>query len=453
MNQWGKSVSILAALTLLFILFWPGKQSPSKDGKTHLTYWFITGQKEELPYPVAKFNAAQDTVVVEAIAIPWQESEKKILTAILSGNPPDIIDQFVPVVKWASRMALIPLDDFIAKDRFDSTAFFNALWDEMRWQGKIFGLPTATASFALYYNKRLLREAGFEEDKPPQTWGDVKEMNKRLTKFSEKGNLIQTGYIFHLGKNIKAAQQAEDSPQLMAWQLGVPFLNSAGDQFTLADQHMVSVIDWIIEAQKDIPLSELNAFMAGFGYGDQQAFIAGKTAMMIMGSNFVDNIRRYNPDMEYGIARIPTFPGKPTASTAGSWWLGIPRNAKHKKAAWDFIRFSVQKEMQIETLQHMDETLYPSNRFAAEDPRLLRTDADRIFLEMMENSHSPAVVPMAHDVFWREFYGAIERAVYGLQSTEEALEQAERIVQAELNGAIEYDRYVRAKMKFEEIAE
>jgi predicted RNase H-like HicB family nuclease len=67
----------------------------------------------------------------------------------------------------------------------------------------------------------------------------------------------------------------------------------------------------------------------------------------------------------------------------------------------------------------------------------------------MEFSHSPSVIPLAHDVFWREFFGAQERVVFGRQTPAEALAQAQNAVQAVLDVAVEYDRYVRTHMELD----
>jgi len=71
---------------------------------------------------------------------------------------------------------------------------------------------------------------------------------------------------------------------------------------------------------------------------------------------------------------------------------------------------------------------------------------------MMEYAHSPTIIPLAHDIFWREFLGARERALHKIQKPEVALKQAEGIIQNQLNQAIEYDSYVRSKMNFETIS-
>jgi multiple sugar transport system substrate-binding protein len=46
--------------------------------------------------------------------------------------------------------------------------------------GNIYGLPHAANGMGLMYNRRLFEEAGLDPDKPPQTWGEVREYARRI---------------------------------------------------------------------------------------------------------------------------------------------------------------------------------------------------------------------------------------------------------------------------------
>jgi hypothetical protein len=90
----------------------------------------------------------------------------------------------------------------------------------------------------------------------------------------------------------------------------------------------------------------------------------------------------------------------------------------------------------------------PANRLSANDPLFLRDGKMQIFVTQLEHAHSSTIVPMAHDVFWREFYTAQEQIIYGNQSIEQALGTAQTLIQHELDKALSYDEYVRTKMDF-----
>src|SRR5690606_6428575 len=165
--------------------------------------------------------------------------EKKILTAVLSGDPPDVVSQFVPVVKWASRLALTPLDGFIASSRLDTTAFFPALWSEMRWQEHVYALPVNSTSYALFYNKTLFRAAGLDPEAPPETWDEVAEAARRLTERGPRGRITTVGFVPDYG-NLPTTQ-------LMAWQQGAEFLSPDGTTVTLAAPEMERALQWIAD--------------------------------------------------------------------------------------------------------------------------------------------------------------------------------------------------------------
>ncbi|MCD6205431.1 MAG: ABC transporter substrate-binding protein [Candidatus Marinimicrobia bacterium] len=442
-------VAGLATIGLMIVVpFLYTSNDEPQAGKTEIQYWHSTGQKDQKPYYVTAFNTTHDSIQVKSVVIPWQEQEKKVLTALLSGNPPDVISQFSPVVKWASRMALRPLDDFIARDGLDSTLFFPALWREMKWQGHIFAIPLYTASYAFFINKRLFREAGLDPEIMPQNWAEVRELSRKLTKTDTEGNYTQIGFIPFYQQTLIPAQMTLPTPIVMAWQLGADFLTDKGRSLNLNNPEMHQACQWILDYMSEFQMDKLAAFTAGFGYGDQHCFVSEKIAMMILPSTFPEHIERYGPGIEYGIGMIPSFQGYATTSFSGCWWVAIPRGAENPEKSWEFIKFMTDKEVQLATVEAMEENLFPANQRAAYDKRFNKDRETNIFIRQIELAHSPAVVPMAHDVFWREFYNAVEHIMQGVQSVDAALEQAEKVVNHELRKNLEYDEYVRSRMDF-----
>ena len=436
------------SLTVLWFLFaYEPEPKPVDDGRIHIEYWTMTGQKDQISYAVDRFNEMQDRIVVKRVVIPWQEHEKKVLTAILSGNPPDVMTQFSPLSQWASRMALIPLDDFIQQDAYDTTVFFPALWREMNWRGRVFGLPARTASYAFYYNNELFRQAGLDPARPPRTWTDVREFASRLVKYDQQGNITQMGYIPEYGFLPGHGDLA--TAIVLAWQMGAEFLTDNGTRVSLTNEASVRALEWVADFYQEYDRKKIGAFIAGFGYAEQHAFLADKVAMMMLANTFVENIADYRPEMDYSVCIIPSDDGYPSASSSGSWWLSIPKGARNPHAAWEFMKYMVSAETQLAEALNTEESLFPTSRAAAYSPLFMTDSTTRIFVEQMEVAHSPAVIPLVHGVFWREYMGARERAVKGLQTPLAALQQAEYQIQIELDKAVRYDQYVHARMHYE----
>jgi ABC-type glycerol-3-phosphate transport system substrate-binding protein len=441
---------VLGAVALGAFMLWdPAKPIEYEDGKTHIQYWNIAPLVHAVPPHITLYNESQDSVVVHPTPIPWQEHEKKILTAILSGDPPDVISQFVPVVRWASRMALRPLDDFIEETQFDSSVIFPALWDEVQWQGRTFAIPIRTASYAFFFNKDAFREVGIDPETPPGTWEEVRAFARQLDKWDESGNLVRAGFLPGFSPGHTGILGNMTTASIQAWELGAQFLNDDGTEVNLASPEMIQAAQWSVDYYDDYDLGEVAAFVGGLGTGEQHGFLSGKLAMIVLDMSFIDLIKRYRPDLDYGVVETPSFPGYPTASTSGSFWMGIPRGARNPRAAWDFIRSTVSKQVQLAEMAAREDDLFPANRLAAYDSTFMSSDMIAVFVRQMDFAHSPTVVPLVHGVFWREFIGALERSVLKKQPTVEAFEQAERVVQDALDRAGSYDRFVRSNMAFE----
>lgn len=439
----------ILSMAVLVLLFWDSSANDQPpDGKTHIRYWYIVGSDDDVPYTVRKFNEIQDSIVVDATPIPWQEHEKKILTAVLSGDPPDVVSQFVPVVRWASRMALRPLDDLIEEAAFDTTKFFPALWDEVTWQGHPFALPVNTASYAFFYNKDLFREAGLDPEQPPKTWEEVQDYARQLLKVDGDGNITQVGFLPGFSGAHQGLLGNMSVASLIAWQKGVEYLHDDGARVAMNTPQLEEGIQWTIDYYKDYDFDAVQAFIGGLGTGEQHGFLTNKLGMLVLDMSFLDLIAQYRPDMDFGVIETPSFEGYPTVSMAGSWWLGMPRGVRHPEAAWAFMQFYVQKDTQLEEIFSREDPLFPANMHAAYDSSFISKPLVDVFVRQMDFAHSPTVVPLVHGVFWREFYGALERSVYGEQNPEEALQQAEATVQSSLDRAVSYDQYVRSKMEF-----
>jgi len=438
MKQIIKIVLSLAVLIAMGLFLFMPDSKPPNDGKIRLKYWMVSAMKEQ-PFHVTEFNRTHENIIVEPTPLPWNEHEKKILTSILSENPPDLVFLVTPVAKWATRLALTPLDDLIKRDSFDSTIFFSALWSEMRFKDNIYALPLYSNSYAFFFNKKLFREAGLDPENPPKTWDDVLEYSSWLIKKDEKGNFKQMGFIPTYG-NVQTSI-------IMAWELGAQILSIDGAKVNLTNQPTIEAFNWTVNFYSQFNIKDVSTFIAGFGFAEQHGFISEKIAMMVLDNSFPDQIKLYNKNLDYGVAEIPTFKGYAPVSSTGSWWLAIPRGAKNKEAAWEFMKFAVQKNIQLTEAERQKALLFPSNKLTANNPAFLSlNESNKIFVDLLEHSKTPTVVPLVHDVFWREYMGAQERVVHKIQSPFDALKQAEKTIQIHLDETIEYDNYVRSQV-------
>ena len=401
--------------------------------KHQIEYWSVGGAADS-DYNASELFNSRSTFDVETISIPWTEHEKKILTAILSGNPPDIISEFAPVKLWASRSSLEPLDIYIEQDNFDTSKFFNILWDDMKWQGKIYGIPLNTVSYAFFCNQDVFNELQIES--LPKTWKQVRDVSKKMVTFDSNGFLNRVGYLPNYG-NFRTSN-------VIAWQLGQKFIDKE-DNVNFSSSELQRSFSWVKNFIDEIGLDNVLQLMGTFGVGDQHGFISGKVAMMILDSSFPEVISRYNPKLNYKVIPIPSFEGSETVSSSGTWWVGIPKGAKNPRKAWEFIKFISDKENQIDYLNKTEESLLSAN----EEVALMRQSKEMpfgdIFISQLRVSKSPSIIPLAHDKFWEEYDRAEQRVIRNNANVSKVLSIAENQIQLELNKSKKYYDFVSKK--------
>lgn len=124
------------------------------------------------------------------------DAEQVFLTAVAAGTPPDIGTGH-HYIDYMSKGQAIEVADFVATSSvLKKENFSEAAWNGQFYQGKHYGISGIEAFVrrGLNYNTRLVEAAGLDPDKPPQTWPEMLDWHKKLTKFDSAGNLTQIGY-------------------------------------------------------------------------------------------------------------------------------------------------------------------------------------------------------------------------------------------------------------------
>lgn len=131
------------------------------------------------------------------------EDPTRFLVGVAGGMPPDVIrfDRYA-VTEWAARGAFADITPLIERDRASGRPdaivpenYFDSCWDEVVYRdpvtGKkgVYGVPEKVDNRAIFYNKDLLKRAGYVDEngeaRPPKTWEELAEMAVKLTERDE----------------------------------------------------------------------------------------------------------------------------------------------------------------------------------------------------------------------------------------------------------------------------
>ncbi len=452
--------------TLLFLLLLLLPTPGQCREKIRLVVWGLQSSEESKGQDAAvrEFERRHPHIKVSLLQMGAGGMDpQKLMTSIVGKVPPDVIhqDRFT-IGDWASRDAFMPLDDLLAKDpgEIRKEDFYPACWQEATYKGKVYAIPYGTDDRALYYNRKLFREAGLDPDRPPRTWEELHDYALKLTRKNPDGSFKTIGFIPNYGNSWF---------YLYSWQNGGEFMSPDGRRCTLNNPYSAEALRWLVKMYDDLGGAEkVNAFQSGFQSAELDPFFIGRIAMKIDGNWVLNSIARYAPDLDFGVAPAPVpsarlrgegrFKGVPPFITwSGGFSLAIPRGAKHVKEAWEFIKWMTSLE--AARIMHRVQRAYnyskgrpyvpnmSANRrinevifreFAPPDPRLRK--ALQVFLSLMPVSRFRPVTFVGQRL-WDEHARAFELAIRHKKTPEQALADGQRIVQKELDKVFYRERY------------
>ena len=397
-----------------------GKKS---DEKVEIKFWTVLGDKDSGPLEalVEKYNKSQDKVTVKFLG---SQDDQKQLTAISGGNAPDIAYIYWNMVgPWASAGALEPLNKYIDEDKFDLDGLIPAATERMRVGDVQYGLPlTMSMASKLFYNKQAFADAGLTD--PPETMEELLEYSKTLTK-KENGELTQIGFI-------------PDYPWIdnVFWPVmfGGSFYDEKTGEVTPNNPENVQAIAFQQEFYKEFGVEAINKIRSGMGAWEtpQDPLLTGKLAMLIgWENNFNEHRVEGGP---IGVADFPYPANRPDLKGSGMvspTAMYIPKNAKHKDEAWDFMKFLVAEENQIEYA--IESGNIPIVKSALDNPKLTENEDMKIMWEFYEAAKSENLTGFPNSVYINEYLQALseqtEKALKGELSAQKAMDNVKEKIQ------------------------
>lgn len=444
-----------ALLGLLFLF------ASCAHAKTKLIVWGLQSGKETkaLDAQVAEFQKRNPDIEVSLLSMgAGSMNPQKLMTAIVGGKPPDVINQDrFTIGDWASRDTFRALDDFLAQDKNDPNGihaadYYPAAWKEAEYKGRVYAIPSGIDDRMLYYNRKLFREVGIKE--PPQTWEELLEDAKKLTKKRADNTYERIGFIPNYGNSWL---------YLYSWQNGGEFMSPDGRKCTLNNKNSIDALTYMVKVYDELGgYNKVNIFQSSFQGEEQDPFYTNKIGMVINGNWALGGIARYAPGLDFGVAPAPVpadrlkgaprFQGKPKFITwSGGFSLAMPKGAPHEKEAWRFIKWmnsleatvlgnKVQREYNKEkgrpfvfnftANKKINEILLREFPLANKNLQ----DGQKAFIDMLPNSEFRPVT-FVGQTLWDAQVRAFEQAAQHAKTPQGVMDEQTHLVQVELDKA------------------
>ncbi|WP_374018622.1 ABC transporter substrate-binding protein [Paenibacillus thiaminolyticus] len=366
MKKAGVIILLLAVLSLSVIGCTNSSGSEARksdDGRIKVTFWHaMSGSAGELIAKMANdYNASQDKYFVDAIFQgSYEESLTKLKAVGGTSEAPTLMQVQEIGTKYMVNSGYIqPVQDLINQDKFDLSQWEENILSYYQIDGKLYSLPFNTSNAILIYNKDKFKAAGLDPESPPKTFGEIREMAKKLTDNSknEKGfALLIYGWFIE---------------QLLANQ-GADFVDNGNGRDSLATKSLLNspeslgIFQWLDDMNKDGTLGN---------YGRQwddirAAFSAGKVAMYMDSTAGIAGVMQASP-FEVGTGFLPTPDGKEANGVivgGASLWLMNSVAEEEKEAAWDFMKYVTTPAVQAEWAAGTG--YFPITKAAHEEPVL-----------------------------------------------------------------------------------
>lgn len=275
-------------------------------------------------------------IKVNQTQVQYNQLLDKITTSIQGGADVDVIEMdTIWTAQFASAGWVDDISDRIT-DEIKQDVPDSAL-SAVTFNGKLYGMPWFNSAKHLFYNTKLLQDAGFEN--PPATLDEFVEMAKATT--TADG---QWGSVW-------SWKQAEgmicDWVSIMFTKQGAQILDESG-QAVFNTMGGTEALQWMV----DLIYTHKAADPASLEYTETEVLRALETGKYALTYNWEGTLPEANdpaksqaaPNVKIGL--LPGSADVKSSSVNGSEGWAILANSTHKDAAWQLLEYMVSPAWQ-----------------------------------------------------------------------------------------------------------
>ncbi|MEV0680834.1 extracellular solute-binding protein [Actinosynnema sp. NPDC050436] len=366
-----------AALAVALVLTACGGGGAGDGGE--VTFWDTSGPNESPVFArLAQDCAAQGGFRVRTEVVAFDQALNNYKTAAQGGQGPDV---FRAEVAWVPQLAklgyLVDLTDTdLGRDTSD---FLDTPLGSTRYDGRTYGVPQVTDSLALFYNKKLLADAGVE---PPRTWDEVKAASAKLG--GEKAFFINNDAYYALPFIYGAGGDLVDAPAKKI------VVNSAANAKALRTAK--GLLDAKAATTALDPANSYNNMQAAFSSGEVAMVVNGpwSVADYLKGAAFSDKAN-------LGIAPVPgETAGRGSAPVGGHDYV-VRQGTKAKDAALKLVTCLNGVESQVRVAGELG--LLPTRKSAYENAEVRANPVVSAFRPVVATAHARPWIPEGGQLF------------------------------------------------------
>ena len=406
--------------------------------------WWGAAREALMDTLIEHFQAENPCIRVINQVQPWDNRAELLATAAASSNPPGIIMSTRPeTYQFAISGLITPIDAFVEAHGTDLSVFYDGEIGLQYWNGELYGLPMPTAGglTSLYiYNKDMLRDAGFDPEDPPETWQEMEEMSAVMT------------IADPMGVDAMGAEIIGDDWSFVAWLYtnNGKYASDDGRTLLFNSPEGVETLEWMVNFTNNINggVENVTDFFqdTSFSQGDHPWY-EDKLAFLRINTSFyghmnVNDPEEYSDTSRWGTMLRPYNGDNPDATHAGTtgynfsgaWAYTIPavHSPEKQEAAFEFAEFIGVHPLGGCAFLFAQSRPSPV-KACNENPAYYEVNPTwSVVLEGLATDVPVSITPVQGQLA-EILSNAIEEALFGVKSAEDALNDAHADMQALLD--------------------
>lgn len=333
---------------------------------------------ETLKGIVSKFESANPGTKVEIISLPWSEAFQKFATMVSAGDVPDVMempDTWLSL--YANNGMLESLEPYLAKWEHTKGLSERTLELGRDVKNTAYMLPYGFYLRAMFYNKKLLEQAGVKE--PPKTLDEFADASKKVAALPGKYGYCLRGGPGGLNGWVMFGASMAGSNEFFTKD-GASTFDSPG---------WVKGLTYVIDlyknglAPKDSVNWGFNEIVAGF-YSGTCAFLDQDPDALIAIA------QRMKPE-DFGVITMPKGPDGKTFPTIGFAGWSIMSASANKDLSWKLVETLEGPEGNIEWNKKTG--ALPVHKSAEKDPFYASEQFKGWFDELADKNAVPTTMP------------------------------------------------------------
>jgi multiple sugar transport system substrate-binding protein len=372
--------------------------------------------------------------------------EQQFLSAVASGSPPDLVylDREVTGT-YATRGAIVPLDDCVRSAGIDMGQFRPAAAQQVTVNGKVYGIPEFYSVRVLIINNKAVKDAGLTPaDVSTTDWSKLATVTRKLTR-TEGGKLRRIGFDPKIPEFLPMWVRAN----------GANLLSPDGRTAMLSDPKVVEALEATVGlVQANGGWSKLKGLRDSFDFfGAKNEYARDQLGGMPMEDWYLNVLAENSPQVDISVTPFTDRQGNPLTFATGNAWA-IPKGAKNPDAACRFMKTMTEPATWLAAAKaraaaRAKEQLpytgtYTANRVADEQifGQVYKPSGNAKFdkgvqtlLAVQDVAFSTPPSPAGAE-FQKAWQDAVNRVLAGQQQPAAALQQAQRRAQEALDKAV-----------------